>query len=160
MPTWRVEVERKVNPDKSSHKIYWEWTALDGTRSQVVPKNKIGQWKLFVDILSPGKALSTFNATENDLAWEKLEDTAENVGYQEKLGQEDFSVDLQNGIIKFQIKRVLTDEGYQPQLRVAYADNDDFISTFIDINLDSTANLKCIGEMFLSAAKRMEGVKT
>ena len=155
LPTWRVEVERKINPDKSSHKIFWEWVTLDGKRSEGVPKNKIGKWQLFVDVVTPGKCVSTFDTGETDLAWEKLLEAATNAGYERKPDQEEFTLDLQNGILKFTVVRMLTDEGYVPELKLVYKDKDDLFSSTFELNMENTDNLKHLGEMFLTLAQKL-----
>lgn len=154
LPTWRIEVSQKIVPNTNSHKVYWEWITTDGKRSQVLPKNKIGKWQLFVDVISPEKVISSFEATEDDLALEKLRTTIENSGLQ--TNEEEFSIDLQNGILKFSIVRLLTDEGFTPQMKLSYSDNDDFYCSIFEMNLETTENLKQIGEMLLLTAQKMK----
>lgn len=154
LPKWKIEVEKKINPDKSSHVIYWEWVTLEGKRSIVTPQNKLGKWQLFVDVVSADKNLRSYDTEEGEAAYNKLSEAAQAQGFMVELGEsqtETCSIDLQNGILSFKVSRVFTDDGFVPQLKIEYADTDDFIKQTIDINLNSRKDLLALSKMFANA---------
>jgi hypothetical protein len=153
LPKWKIEVERKINPDKSGHIIYWEWITLDGKRSIVVPHNKLGKWQLFVDVISPDKSQKSYDTEESETAYNKLMEAAKAQGFAEsgEVQSEICEINLQNGKLTFSVSRFFTDDGFVPQLKIDYTDNDGFIKTSHEINLNSVKDLSALSEMFASA---------
>lgn len=158
LPKIRIEVEKKINPDKSMHIVYWEWCAPNGVRPVVgsQPKNKIGLWKIFVDVISADKSVKSYNVAESDEAWQKLLDEAllfdyrddESISYQ-------CCIDLQNGTLQIEISKMLTDEGWVPDLKLVYSDKDDFFKSTFQGGLTSKKDLKNIIEMLTEAESAM-----
>ena len=153
LPKWKVEVEKKINQDKSGHIIYWEWIALDGKRSIVLPQNKLGKWQLFVDVISPDKNQRSYDTEESEVACNKLLEAAKVQGFTEsgEIQSEICEINLQNGILTFKVARVFTDDGFVPRLNIKYTDNDDFIESSYEVNLSSVKDLSALSEMFANA---------
>lgn len=153
LPKWKIEVDKKINPDKSSHVIYWEWVTLEGKRSIVTPQNKLGKWQLFVDVISTDKTVKSYDTEEGEAACNKLLEAAQIQGFTEsgENQSETCSIDLQNGILVFKVSRVFTDDGFVPQLKIEYTDSDDFIKQTLDVNLNSRKDLLALSEMFANA---------
>lgn len=162
LPTYLVEVEKVNNPDKSYHRVYWEWVAIPvsendvGKKNTVPPTFKDGIWKLFVDIVSTDKTIKSHDAGECDDAWNKLAFAAESKGFKEvstKIEKASCSVDLQNGVLKILARKITTDDGLVPEIKFIYIDKDNSIKTSFTVLLDNSKNLIDIAEVFTNLYK-------
>jgi predicted DNA-binding antitoxin AbrB/MazE fold protein len=163
LPVYIVEVEKVINPDKSYHRVYWEWVTIPVSENDISKKNivpptfKNGIWKLSVDIVSTDKTTRSHDAGESDEAFSKLMFTASNNGFKEittKIEKTNCSIDLQNGVLKILAKKVAIDDGYIPEIKIVYIDKDDSIKTSFNIILDNAKNLTDIAEVFINLSSK------
>ena len=155
LPLFKVEVETKSNPDKSSHKVYWEWVDVNEKKNVAPPSFKHGKWKLFVDVASPEKVIASYEAGESEEAWKKLLAAAEAKGFKDTVSMTDKSsckIDLQNGTLKIAARKITTDDGLAPEVKITYADKDDLIKTSFLLSLDTPKNLLDIARVFTELA--------
>lgn len=158
LPKFKIEVEKKVNPNGSLHIIYWEWCAPNGVRPTIgtQPKNKVGLWKIFVDVISKDKSVKSYDVNEDDVAWGKLLEEALLIGYKDDDSNSyQCYVDLQNGMLQLIVTRMLTDEGWLPELKIVYSDKDDLFKTTIECGLTSKNDLKNMIDMLTDAEQNM-----
>lgn len=158
LPVYTVEVEKIANPDKSCHRVYWEWVDASGKKNIAPPKFSNGTWKLLVDVISADKFLKTYDAGENDDALVKLLAAAEGQGFKDttvKTEKTSCNIDLQNGTLKILARKISTDDGWLPEVKFIYNDKDDLIRTSFAISLDSAKNLTDIANVFIGLAEKL-----
>src|SRR5208283_2363925 len=154
LPTYRIEVEKINNPDKSCHRVYWEWVDEKKSKNIVVPKFKDGTWKLMVDVISAENVVRTFEAGDSDEAWNKLLSAAEAKGFKTtaKIEKTSCNIDLQNGVLKILARKITTDDGTAPEVKLIYADKDELVTTTFTLVLDNAKNLGDIAEVLMKLA--------
>ena len=156
LPLYQVDVEKKINPDKSCHKVYWEWVDASGKKNKVPPIFKHGTWKLFVDVITAEKVVNSYETGENDEAWNKLLIAAEGQGFKDTVSNTDktnCTINLQNGELKIIARKVATDDGWSPEVKFIYSDKDNLIKTSFWVSLDNVKNLDDIAKVFSELAK-------
>lgn len=157
LPLFRVEVEKKVNPDKTSHRVYWEWVNASGKKNEAPPTFKNGTWNLFVDVVSKNNEVRSYPTTAdaNEDAWAKLKEAATASGYKDTISmvdKEKCTIDLQNGTLRILAQKIPTDDGWAPEVKLIYSDKDDLFKSSLKLSLDSAKHLSDIAAVFTNLA--------